>query len=195
MEVTTRHKWTLTQEAFDKLLSSLDHDRELAGRAYEELRSQLVRLFQWRGCPFPEDHADETLNRVARKIEAGENIRDPRAYTFGVARLLLLEIFKHVERTQKSLNAVSPDQSNEEEESKRSEVRVACLQKCLGQLSADNRAFILQYYQGEGGAKIKSRKKLAQSLSLSINTLRMRALRLRETLEACVKACVQRKES
>jgi RNA polymerase sigma factor (sigma-70 family) len=194
MEVTTRHKWTLTQGAFDKLLAALDDDRERAGRAYEELRGHLVRLFQWRGCPFPEDHADETLNRVARRIEAGEDIRALKAYTFGVARLLLLEIYKQQEREQQSLNAVPPSRSNENETDTLSE-RVTCLQQCLARLPADNRELIVHYYQGEGGAKINSRKKLAQSLSLSINTLRMRALRLREKLEACVKACVQRKES
>lgn len=193
MEVTTRHKWTLTQGAFDKLLASLDDDRERAGRAYEELRGHLVRLFQWRGCPFPEDHADETLNRVARKIEAGEGIRDLKAYAFGVARLLLLEIFKQREREQQSLNGVPPSRSNEVEADP-SGVRVACLQQCLAHLPADNRDLIVHYYQGEGGAKINSRKKLAQSLSLSINTLRMRALRLREKLEACVKVCIGRQE-
>ena len=89
-----RRKWTLTQEAFDKLLHALDGDRARAGNIYQETRSNLIRFFEWRGCPFPEDHADETINRVARRILEGEDVRDVPKYFFGVARLLFLEIQK-----------------------------------------------------------------------------------------------------
>src|SRR5438128_2028539 len=91
---TTRQKWTLTQEALDHLLLSLDSDRDTAGKIYQETRSNLTRFFEWRGCPFPEDHADETINRVARRISEGEQVRDLAKYFFGVARLLFLEIQK-----------------------------------------------------------------------------------------------------
>jgi hypothetical protein len=66
-----RKRWSLTAEAFDKLLVSLDPDRERAGEKYEHLRGGLVCLFEWRGAPFPEDHADEVINRVARKLGEG----------------------------------------------------------------------------------------------------------------------------
>src|ERR671938_30866 len=61
----------LTAEAFTKLLARLDPDRERAGEKYEELRRTLVKFFEWRGAPFPEDQADETFNRVARKLDEG----------------------------------------------------------------------------------------------------------------------------
>ena len=60
-------KAALTQESFAALLLFLDADRERAGEKYEELRRTLIRFFEWRGAPFPEEHADETLNRVARQ--------------------------------------------------------------------------------------------------------------------------------
>src|SRR5262249_35815848 len=62
-----RRRWALTQEAFDKLLAALGPDRESAAEKYLEVRSNLIRFFEFRGCPFPEDHADETINRVAKR--------------------------------------------------------------------------------------------------------------------------------
>src|SRR4030095_7600750 len=90
----SRPRWALTQEAFDRLLASLGGDRESAGEHYLETRAKLVRFFEWRGCPFPEDPADETINRVARKLVEGEKILNPDGYCFGVARMLVLEINK-----------------------------------------------------------------------------------------------------
>ena len=62
-----RQKWTLTQDAFDRLLVALGGDRDSGSEKYLELRTNLTRFFEWRGCSFPEDHADETFNRIARK--------------------------------------------------------------------------------------------------------------------------------
>src|SRR5215471_11614968 len=77
----TRRKWVLTQEAFDRLLASLGEDREVAGERYVEIRKNLVRFFEWRGSAFPEDHADETINRIAKRISEGEEIRNPGSYS------------------------------------------------------------------------------------------------------------------
>ena len=57
---------------------------------------------------------------------------------------------------------------------------------------ADNRDLILEYYQGEKSEKIRNRKKLLERLGVPVNTLRMRALRLRERLQGCVEECVGR---
>ena len=70
------------------------------------------------------------------------------------------------------------------------ETRIECLQRCLNELSPENRELIVQYYQGDKGAKIENRRKLGQRLGLPINSLRMRALRLREKLQDCVETCV-----
>ena len=182
-------KWTLTQEAFDKLLIALGGDRESGSEKYLEIRNNLTRFFQWRGCAFPEDHADETFNRIAKKVVEGEEILNPSGYAMGVARLLFLEIIKSQQREQSVLNElgtagdvyVEPDDGEE---------RLHCLQNCLQTLSPDNRELILQYYQGEKGEKIQNRKKLLEHLGIPVNTLRMRALRLRERLQGCVEQCV-----
>lgn len=184
-------KWTLTQEAFDKLLIALGGDRESGSEKYLEIRNNLTRFFEWRGCAFPEDHADETFNRIAKKVAEGEEILNPSGYAMGVARLLFLEIIKSQQREQSALSElgttpevyVEPDDGEE---------RLECLQNCLQTLSPDNRELILQYYQGEKGEKIQNRKKLLEQFGIPVNTLRMRALRLRERLQGCVEECVSR---
>ena len=41
--------WSLTKDAFDRLLSVLDPDRNEAGLKYERIREKLTNLFRWRG--------------------------------------------------------------------------------------------------------------------------------------------------
>lgn len=188
---TARQKWTLTQEAFDKLLVALGGDRDTAARKYLEIRTNLTRFFEWRGCSFPEDHADETINRIAKRVAEGEEIQNYSGYAMGVARLLLLEINKGRQREQLALAEIGTG-SEVYEEADDDEGRLSCLRNCLQTLSTDNRDLILAYYQGEKGEKIQNRKKLMDSLGIPVNTLRMRALRLRERLQGCVEECVER---
>jgi DNA-directed RNA polymerase specialized sigma24 family protein len=187
--LNTRQKWTLTQDAFDKLLIAFGGDRESGSEKYLEIRGNLTRFFEWRGCPFPEDHADETMNRVAKKVDAGEEILNPAGYAMGVARLLLLEIVKGRQREQSALTEIGRESEAYEAEDD-SEGRLTCLRNCLQTLSPDNRDLILQYYQGEKSEKIQNRKKLMERLGVPVNTLRMRALRLRERLQGCVEECM-----
>jgi RNA polymerase sigma factor (sigma-70 family) len=186
-------RWALTQEAFEKFLACLDTDRERAGQKYEMIRSKLIDFFTWRDCLFPEDHADETINRVIRKIDEGEEIRDPSTYVFGIARMLLLEIAKSQAREQAALSQLPQPQPVEESDSQ-SDRQVECLKGCLQELPPESRQLIIQYYQGESSVKINNRKKLAEMLGLQSSTLRIRAFRLREKLEACLNECLSRIE-
>jgi DNA-directed RNA polymerase specialized sigma24 family protein len=188
-DVAARQKWTLTQEAFDRLLVALGGDRDSAAQKYLEIRTNLVRFFEWRGCSFPEDHADETINRIAKRVAEGEEILNYSGYAVGVARLLLLEINKGRQREQLALAEIGQT-SEAYEEKDDGEHRLVCLRSCLETLTTDNRALILQYYQGEKGEKIQNRKKLMDQFGIPVNTLRMRALRLREKLQSCVEECV-----
>jgi len=191
VQSAARQKWTLTQDAFDRLLVAFGGDRESAGQKYLEIRNNLTRFFEWRGCSFPEDHADETINRMAKRVAEGEEILNHSGYAIGVARLLLLEINKGRQREQSALAEIgaAPDAYVPEADD---ESRLTCLRSCLQTLSPDNRELILQYYQGEKGEKIGNRKKLLERFGVPVNTLRMRALRLRERLQSCVEGCLDR---
>lgn len=192
METRIRQKWTLTQDAFDKLLLSFGDDRDSGGKKYLEIRNNLTRFFEWRACPFPEDHADETINRIAKRVAEGEQIQNPAGYAMGVARLLVLEIIKGRQREQVALNEITTTTTEAATETNDGEGRIDCLRQCLEGLSADNRQLIVEYYEGEKGDKIKNRKKLVDKLGIPVNTLRMRALRLRDRLQVCVEECLSK---
>ena len=140
-----RQKWTLTQDALDKLLVAFGGDRESAGQKYLEIRTNLTRFFEWRGCAFPDDHADETINRMAKRVAEGEAILNHSGYAMGVARLLLLEINKGRQREQSALAEMGamPDVYVPEDDG---ESRLECLRSCLQTLSPENRELIFEPY-------------------------------------------------
>lgn len=180
--------WTLTKSLFDEFLTVLDPDRHRAGRKYEALRIRLVKFFEWRAYQFPDDLADETLDRVVKKYTDGEMIEDYLNYAYGVARLVYLEAVKKEVR-EKAVVIKMPlrDESAEEDSSP-----MNCLEICLKKLSENNRSLILQYYNDDKQAKIDFRRKIAETLGISINALRIKALRIRNKLEECVFRCLKK---
>jgi DNA-directed RNA polymerase specialized sigma24 family protein len=100
--------WIPTKESFDQLLACLDEDRERAGEMYVSIRARLVKFFEWRGSETPDDNADETINRVMRKISEGEIIQNIQSYCYGVARLLFMEILKEQQKQQDALKRLPP---------------------------------------------------------------------------------------
>jgi len=188
---TRREKWSLTQQAFDGLLSTLDPDRDTAAGRYLTIRRNLVRLFEWRGCPTPEEYADEAINRCAKKIGEGEQIRDVPTYCIGIARMLVLEMSRERAKEARPLEKAPEPHTMPPEPGQDQEFHMECLRRCLEQLPPENRNLILHYYQGDKNEKIKTRKGLLQTLGVPASTLRMRALRLREALHTCSENCVQ----
>jgi len=189
-----KSKWTLTEEAFEGLLGSIGSDRDTAAGGYLEIRRNLVRLFEWRGCSTPDEYADETMNRCARKIAGGDEIRDLATYSIGVARMLLREMGRVSAREPRALSEVPEPRLAPIEPDRAQDAHAECLRKCLAQLSAVHRDLILNYYTGDKGDQIRQRKSLMQSLRIPASTLRMRALRIRESLELCTNSCVQGRE-
>lgn len=182
--------WTLTQEAFDRLLVSFDADRERAAQKYESIRSKLIKYFEWRGAAQPDGEADETINRVARKIEEGAEVHNLNAYFYGVARLVFAESLKERERQQSALEHAPAVEMHAADDAAEAERRRACLESCLRRLPEESRALIVEYYQEEKGRKIERRKHLASRLLIPLNALRIRAHRIRIGLEACVRECL-----
>lgn len=188
-----RQRWALTKPAFDKVLRCLDPDPEIAAEKYLVLRRNLVRFFEARGCYFSEDYADETINRLAKRLVEGEEVREISSYCYGVARFLLLELHKEQEREEKAfreqpLHIVNAEPDHLEEHARRHE----CLNSCLAKLPAESRDLILQYYCGDKRSKIDNRKKMAGELGIPQRALRSRAVRIREKLETCMSRCLKR---
>src|SRR6185295_6096769 len=86
----TDDKGSITAPGFARLLARLHSDVEQAGQEYERLRRALVKFFDWRGALSPDECADETLDRLARKLEQ-TTVDDVGNYAHGIARLVLLE--------------------------------------------------------------------------------------------------------
>jgi len=183
--------------AFHGLLNWLaPEDPEQAGQHYEGLRRRLLRLYEWRGADLAETLADETLDRVARRLAEGEEIHtpDPYRYVCGVARRVFHELIRRESRQRRILNRdgwpLSPPTTAAERH--REEHRLDCLSAALDELSSENRTMILRYYQGDGGEKIANRKALAEEFDIPINALRIRMHRIRLRLEEAVRDCLQR---
>jgi DNA-directed RNA polymerase specialized sigma24 family protein len=158
-----------------------------------------VNYFDRKNCYLPDDLADETLNRVARRLEEEGEISDtpPARYCYIVAKFVFLESLRTVDRKHVSLdevthregvanlNSASINKSNESQDLK--ERRLACLEHCLHKLTPENRELLLQYYKGEQRTKIENRRAMAASLGITMNALTIRACRLRNALEECLR--------
>lgn len=186
-----KEKRELTREAFDLLLARLDSDRNTAGEKYEIVRRKLVKFLGWWGSDFPEDHADETINRVTRKLLSKEDILDINKYFVGVARLVYLEHVKERVRNSEALAGLARSPINDEHPGHR-ELRFECYERCLQTLTEANRDLVLEYYQASGRNKAYLRQELAQRMGIDLNLLRIRAFRVRNTLKDCVRVCLQR---
>src|SRR5262249_23178433 len=200
--ISRKKGWGITQEAFDRMLAKLHPDRERAGEQYEKIRQKLVKLFEWRGCLHAEECADETFNRVAQKICEGTSIwtEDPYSYFHGVAINVLREYWRSAEQTAKTLEEMAQiqDLSTDPEdlllreiEQKKKDSLLECLNRCLQKLPPDSLHLITRYHQGEETSDKVSRKKLAQSLGIPLNALRIRAYRIRSAIEECVEKCLE----
>lgn len=185
----------LRREQFEALLQRLAPDRELAGKRYEQLRSRLLSLFEYRGCAHVEELADETLDRAARRLqEMGDDFvgSDPSRFVYGVAWNVARESFRRPraiplpDRWEGSGPSAAP--ADEEGERER-----ACLERCLELLSAGERSLVLGYFEGEKGARIERRSTLAQELGISPNALRLKIHRLTGRLRDCVSRCLEQR--
>lgn len=182
----------LTPEEFEALLAQLHPDREKAGELYEMIRRKLIRLFEWRGCDGAEDLADETINRVARRLAEGIELKssDPYGYFCGVAHLVYKEVLRRASRERRVRDSGEwspPIYFPEEEEP--TDLRLDCLRCCLAKVPQDQRALLLRYHQGENN--IRNRKTLAGELKIPLNALRIRVHRTRRKVEACVHNCLK----
>jgi len=174
----------------------LGADAEKAAEGYEDLRFRLVNYFAWScGCPESraDDLADETLDRVVLKLEQGTAVENVRAYSLATARFIWLEHGHKVrEDGWGDEQPAIPAETREDEEQ---DERYRCLDTCLTEAIKNqaDRRLILDYYDAEEGEKNKDhRKKLAQELGLEVNALKVRACRLRQSLEKCIRECLEK---
>jgi DNA-directed RNA polymerase specialized sigma24 family protein len=183
-----KHLRDLKQQDFDRLLNWLDADRDRAGLLYERIRWRLVTILASRGCLLAEELADETIDRVARRVADIEQIYvgDKAIYFLGVMNNV------HHEYLRRPVAARSVDASDNAETR---EAIHSCLDNCLESLAPYSRQLIERYYAADKTAKIDLRKVMARELGIKPTTLRLRALRIREKLQACIERCMNVSEA
>jgi DNA-directed RNA polymerase specialized sigma24 family protein len=185
MSIGTHRRWSLTRSAFDRLLLRLNAEPERAAREYDVVRYKLIGYFARRGVGPSEALADETIDRVARRLDEGHIIEHLDAYFYGVANRVMLESRKRRAREQAATRQFpSPEPAASSE---LREVHVACLERCLRRLPRDSRALIVGYYRG----RAEERQGLAETLGISYTNLRTRTRRLRIRIEECLRECLE----
>ena len=104
-----KKSWELTADAFHQLLEWLDEGTDSGGEKYLEMRRRLVSFFDRKNCLAPDDLADETLNRVARRLKEEGAITNttPAHYLYIVARFVFLEYLRRTETGAVSLDSAS----------------------------------------------------------------------------------------
>lgn len=191
--------WDLTPSVFRRLLEWLDEGSDSGGQKYLEMRLRLVAYFDRKDCLAPDELADETLNRVSRRLEEEGAIESesPAKYCYIVARFVFMEYLRRAEKKsvpiddallQRNVNDFLQHTPDDDKEIK--EVMFNCLERCLGDLELANRDIIIRYYVGEERVKIENRRALAAGLEITMNALAIRACRIRDKLESCVRKCV-----
>jgi DNA-directed RNA polymerase specialized sigma24 family protein len=180
----------ISPDNFSRLLGALGDTPQKAGLHYEQLRAKLFFFFTRRSLQFPEDLADEVLDRLGRRLSEGLAISSVDAFALGVAR--------HVVQEQSAIRnqpqAVDPSffdnipailtTPNEDE-------RIAHLERCLRRLPSFEARLLKGYYSADGGS-ITARRNMAERLGIPPGTLRQRAFLIRRRLLECVKAGIEK---
>jgi DNA-directed RNA polymerase specialized sigma24 family protein len=193
---------SLTQSSFQRLLNWLSQeieDNDSGGQRYEEMRQKLISYFDHRNCRSPEDLADETLNRVASKLEEKGAITNvtPAQFCYIKARQVLHEYWRRPDLKNLALEDLpaigQPDKQPlqlaiRDDEQEEQEKRMRYLEQCLQNLKRQEYDLIIRYYYGEERIKIENRQKLADEMGISNKALVVRALRIRKKLEECVES-------
>jgi DNA-directed RNA polymerase specialized sigma24 family protein len=195
--------WTPSQGAFRRFLNWLDEGVDSDGERYLEMHSRLALYFERKNCISSDLLADETLTRVAQKLEEKGAITDlsPAHYCYITAKFVFLEYLRRAEHGQADLDEFersgrlrsglrAPSGGDAALEDKET---LDCLELCLNTLESSDRELILEYYQGEQRERIERRSQLAKRLGISLNALSIRACRIRSKLEVCVLTCCKEK--
>lgn len=196
----SKKNWAINSNAFHRLLEWLDQGEDSGGQNYLEMCQRLVAYFDRKNCLMPDELTDETLNRVARRLEEEGKIESetPAKYCYITARFVFMEYLRRTDKGSVPLDDFlrKPQQANQltaaeqADENEAKEKRLECLEQCAGKLESVNRDIIIGYYFGEGRIKIENRRALAEKLEITMNALTIRACRIREKLEVCVSNCV-----
>ncbi len=176
------------QSNFDRTLKWLAEDPNEAAIKYESIRRRIIEILASRGCYEAEHWADVAIDRVVSKIDdiTKDYVGDPALFFYGVAKKVAWECIKPKSNPKPPPPPSPPDEDLELEHD--------CLERCLGEIPAEDKYLIEEYYAKDGREKIDHRNKLAEELGIGLNALRIRAHRIRIVLKDCIGSCIKREK-
>ena len=139
-----------------------------------------------KGFSDAEDLADETINRVMKKLPEIQDtyVGEPARYFHGVSRYIIREMMRRKEVAVEEVPGVSAEAEVHSDE-------YDCLLKCLRFLPSDRRELILDYYIYDGRDKIVQHQHMAKERGLTDGALRGQTHQVRRTLENCIRQCIE----
>ena len=120
----------MNPEDFARFLNLLSSDAEEAARRYNCLHKKLAGFFSLKGLSDPGDAADETIDRAVLKIAAGAIVPDVEKYCFGIARNIVKERSRHLQREDSAFHKFIEDLSNSSAEQVESNLLIDSMREC-----------------------------------------------------------------
>ncbi|MCX6593999.1 MAG: sigma-70 family RNA polymerase sigma factor [Acidobacteria bacterium] len=156
-------------------LSYLDPDPLKAAEQYLALRKRLILFFRSRGFSDPEDLADEVVLRAFNKCRQPLELESGfAAYVFGIAKFVAMEKYKKPE-PEPLPDLETPPPAPGPNAMLPPEMMIA-LKEHLERLTPAERSLLVGYVS-------EDRARLAESLGMSSNALRVKISRIRDKLQ------------
>ena len=186
--------WEPNKESFQDFLNWLNGGGNSDSQRYLELRQRLELYFDRKNCVAPSQLADQTLNRVIRKLKENGDINGvaPLQYCHSVAKDVFLEALRADNRSPfyPPVSTTNPKNVGRQpvtlQEPNAAPEQKKKIAACVESLSSSDREVLVEYYRGPHRSRIEHRAALAARLGLTANALGSRAFGLRKRLEACI---------
>lgn len=186
----------VAKENFDKLLDWLSHDRDEAGVRFEQIRGGLIRFFRLKGCHDPELLADESMNRVIKRIDTLDLMTgaSPSSIFYGFANKVFFEYLRSEKQRTVQLSDsferifLGTGQAS-------SDPALDCLRQCMNGLNVLDGRLIVEYYSEEKQAKFEVRRQIARQKEMAMGALHTKIHRIKGILRPCVEKCLSNKNA
>jgi DNA-directed RNA polymerase specialized sigma24 family protein len=185
----------------------MQHETSVQARERFEQEAPLLlsrlKIFFRRRCKTSEEAAraddwvQETMFRVARKVDAGLEIINFDAYAMGTAKVVFQEYLNRP--AERSLNSQSLINGNSLETLSNLntqsdvEIRAFCLDECLLKLDDHGRTIIASWFGLSGANNTEPQPEMKEERAVGSSTVRVRVFRLVSRLRACCRKCMEEK--
>jgi DNA-directed RNA polymerase specialized sigma24 family protein len=168
------------QAVFDRLFQLLERDAQSVEEGFRQCRYKLVKFFAWRRCDDPDNLADETISRLLKNVQSGQEISsdNPYSYVYAIATNVFRE---YIRAKKKDLVLVAIDEIHG---IGITAVKDDCQSQCVEKLPDEKRELLARYYLDD-----EDREVIARESGLSLNALRLQVHRIKHGLKRCVEEC------